>query len=112
MKILHIIGNLSGGGAETLLVNLLRLNESSNHLFDVLILNKKKENSLIYNNSKFQIYTSPYGIRSIVNIFFISKLVNQNKYDIIHSHLFPSLYFSPLTFHFLLELIFEHPYKR
>lgn len=95
MKVLHVINNLSSGGAEKLLKDFVIIASNDYDIkFDILILTDKnnvfdKELS----DKGIKIYKSKYkSIYDPRNIVFIRKLIEKNNYDIVHSHLFPSFY--------------------
>lgn len=91
MKILHIISSLEIGGAQRLLADLLPLMEKENDV--TLLLNK------IVNND-FECSVREAGVRiisidqpnlySLTNLFSLIKWIK--GYDIVHVHLFPTLY--------------------
>ncbi|GIM56335.1 glycosyl transferase [Capnocytophaga canimorsus] len=100
MKILHIINSLSIGGAEKLIIETLPLLQKEKGLeVDLALFNSeespfyiqlKKENPSvkIYEFSKGSVYNP-------LNIFRIIPLLR--KYDVIHAHLFPVMYFVVLA---------------
>ncbi|RYU65231.1 glycosyltransferase [Aliivibrio finisterrensis] len=94
MKVLHVINNLSIGGAETMLsaivhtmnkrkgikVEVLTLARVSSHLVDDIERNGVKVHNLGMKNRLF-------------SFFYILRLVKiMNRFDIVHSHLFPANY--------------------
>lgn len=99
MKILHIINNLGTGGAERLISDLLPLmNEHKNIEIELLVLNS--------NNSMFEeklrsanitIHSLNTKTKSILNVFKLSKFINNNNYEIVHAHLFPTLYYASIA---------------
>jgi glycosyltransferase involved in cell wall biosynthesis len=100
MKILHYINNLGSGGAEKLLTDILPLMKKEGHEVSLVISNsnrnmKRHEEVLKSNGIKvIDLNTSfynPFQIISIVKLIFI------HKYDVIHSHLFPSQYWLALA---------------
>jgi len=99
-KVLHVINSLEIGGAESLLVNSLPSYRSSPQLdvVDVLILKEVKSNLSTklegLNNIKC-FYLSQGTLYNPLLIFGILKYIK--KYDIIHIHLFPSLYFTVIA---------------
>lgn len=97
MKILHIINDLSSGGAESLLRDLVPL-QNINDSVTVLTLSNKK--------SVFDKYLINLGVNVInttisnniynpLHIFEIRKIISE--YDIIHAHLFPTFYFVAIS---------------
>lgn len=95
MRILHIINNLGTGGAEVMLCDIIKSLQSidKNIKNDILILNNKRLELLNqYENSNIKIIhlnmKTNFDLLKLVKLYFITK-----KYDIIHSHLFPSNFF-------------------
>lgn len=96
MKILHIIPSLGTGGAEKLILDSLTLYKIRGIDVELLLLNNTP-NSPFYNELKGQniiIHTLHTGnICSVYNPLYIFKIVPYlKKYDLIHVHLFPALY--------------------
>ena len=94
MKVLHVINSLFIGGAERLLVDTLPLlQKNTNNNVDLALLNasstsfyekfKSVNKGKIYELSK----SNEYNPLNIIKLIPLMK-----KYDIIHVHLFPSLY--------------------
>lgn len=95
MKVLHIILSLKAGGAEKLIEQSLPIMKNDYDLeVEVLIFtDSKKVFSKGLEDNNIPIIVSPYNnIRSIKNLFFVLQHIKKNKYDIIHSHLFPCNY--------------------
>ncbi|WKB80780.1 glycosyltransferase [Cellulophaga lytica] len=99
MKILQIINNLQTGGAEKLLLESIPLfNKDQTVIMDLAVLNnnnapfleqlKKKSPAKIFILSK----KSPYSPSNILKIIPLLK-----KYDVVHVHLFPCLYWVALA---------------
>lgn len=99
MKVLQIINSLGTGGAEKLLLDTIPLYRKAGVKMDLLLLwdngslfaQKLRELNCcnIYVLNKSNDYRSIYNP---LNIFKIRKYLK--KYDIIHVHLFPALYFT------------------
>ena len=96
MKVLELINSLNAGGAENLLVNsVIKYNEMGIDV-DLLLLNG--------GNSPFLEKLNPYSEISVfslgnnINVYnplnFLKLIKFFKKYDIIHVHLFPSLYWA------------------
>ncbi|MFW5795078.1 MAG: glycosyltransferase [Bacillota bacterium] len=92
MKILNVINSFNYGGAENLLLNSLSFFKEYNHEIKVLSLSNKlklnvreHENIIDYVDSK-----SP---KSLISFFALFNHLKENKYDIIHAHLFPTIYY-------------------
>ncbi|MET3028182.1 glycosyltransferase [Flavobacterium sp. UW10123] len=93
MKVLQIITSLSVGGAEKLIADSVPLYQNKALEMDVLCLNNRKTPFWINleNNSSGKVIglTS----KSIYNPFLVFKIIPYlKKYDIVHLHLFPTLY--------------------
>ncbi|WP_343563052.1 glycosyltransferase [Sphingobacterium sp.] len=92
MRVLQVINSLSVGGAENLLCESLPFYVDCN--IDIATLTSR--NNVLYNkaqnSTKGKIFELGNG--SVYNPFVIVKLLKLiRNYDIIHIHLFPSLYF-------------------
>ena len=98
LKILHINTGLVAGGVERLLDDLLPLFKLEKNIEIELFLLENKNNffekSLEKNGIKiiFSKYNNKFDLR---NIFEIRKLIR--KYDVIHSHIFPSQFYVPIS---------------
>ncbi len=93
MKVLHIINSLNTGGAEKLLSESLPLYNKRGIKTDLLLLNGDETPLLkeLKKQNCCNIYTLGKGL--VYNPLLIFKLIPYIKrYDIIHAHLFPSLY--------------------
>ncbi len=98
MKILQIINNLSGGGAEKLLVDLSINLVNKGHDVFVVVLGKPfgiYEDVLKAKGVRVvMLRMKKYDFRAVGRI---SKFIDENKINVVHSHLFPSQYFAALT---------------
>lgn len=96
MKILHIISSLETGGAQRLLSDILPLMVKGNAV--TLLVNKDIDNdfSKKVREAGVKIVSmqcpNPYHLK---NIFLLMKMMK--GYDIVHVHLFPSLYWAALA---------------
>lgn len=102
MKVLQIINSLATGGAEKLLLDTLPLYRKAGIEMDVLLLwdndapftltlkELKCCNIIILNQSN-----NYNNIYSVYNVFKLRKYLK--AYDVVHAHLFPSLYFVRLS---------------
>ncbi|MEO0096943.1 MAG: glycosyltransferase [candidate division WOR-3 bacterium] len=70
--ILQVIGNLSGGGAQSLLLNFLKEKEAKKFEYRIFTLEKK------------------YSLKTFISLI---KEIKKLKPKIIHAHLFPELYY-------------------
>lgn len=98
MKILQIINSLSTGGAEKLIIDSVPLYQKQGLTVDVLLLNNTETQfkSHLKETSKGKFDGLTLG--SIYNPFLIFKIIPYlKKYDIIHLHLFPTLYWVVLA---------------
>ncbi len=93
MKVLHVINSLATGGAEKLLLDTIPKYNEQGIKTDIALLNateypfltklKKTKQCTIYSLSTAWVY----------NPFLIFKIIPYlKKYDIVHVHLFPALY--------------------
>lgn len=94
MKILHIINNLGSGGAEKLLEESLPIMHQKGVEVDVLLLtdyNNVFHENLMQSGIKIKIVPLK-NIYNPLNIFYIKKYIIEEKYNIVHAHLFPTIY--------------------
>ncbi len=93
MKVLHIINSLNTGGAEKLLLETLPLYNQKGVKVDLLVLDGKDYPFLKELKKQNCCTIYDFGKGSVYNPFLIFKIIPYlKKYDIIHAHLFPSLY--------------------
>lgn len=94
MKILHIIDNMSMGGANSLLVSLVPAEIALGNDVDVLELVRAKDRTLtdkLKLSGVNVLFMADKG--SVYNPLLIFKAMRYLKnYDIVHVHLFPALY--------------------
>ncbi|MHC0442756.1 glycosyltransferase family 4 protein [Flavobacterium sp. 3-210] len=98
MKILIIINNLITGGAEKLILETLPLLRKKGIDIDLLLLSNKKYPYLeqLEKQNCCTIYS--FGNRSIYSPLNVFKIIPYlKKYDLIHVHLFPALYWTALA---------------
>lgn len=100
MKVLHLINYLGSGGAEKLLEDLIpRMNQLDDIQADVLLLTDENNvfyDSFIKKGIRVDIikYKNMYDPRNILEI---KKYICKEKYDIVHSHTFPTQYWVALS---------------
>lgn len=99
MKVLHIIESLGRGGAEALLVNLLPALSKIGVECHVAVLYPPYDLSKTLTNSNIKVHHLDLSNRwnAPQALFSISKLIRKEKFDIIHSHLFFSSFYSGLS---------------
>ncbi|GAB3508431.1 glycosyltransferase family protein [Emticicia fontis] len=98
LKVLQVITSLSTGGAEKLLVDSLDVYIKNNIEVDVLTISSKETpfSQKIKNNSSTNLFCLTN--KSVYNPLLIFKLIPYLKrYNIIHVHLFPALYWVALA---------------
>ena len=88
MKVLHFINSLEIGGAQRLVVDLLPLMRQEGITTDVLLLDNKNE----FNDEPYL-----YVPKKRFSVRYYKRLLDiMNNYDIVHVHLFPTLYIAAL----------------
>lgn len=96
MRVLYVINSLNIGGAEKLCVDLMKKAKEKNIIIDIYVLNNmetfltkelKQSNINIFN-------CGSNNYKSIKHIIWLIK--NKNKYNVIHSHLSYSQYFTAM----------------
>lgn len=94
MKILHIIGTLEMGGAESLLVSLTAEQKRHGNDVSVLLLREAKDptvtNNIRANGIHVYWLTENGSIYSVKHIWLLRSWIRGS--DIVHVHLFPSFY--------------------
>lgn len=103
MKILRVINSLEIGGAERSIATNVPLHKQNGFDIDVLLLNGKKtffSEQLEQQGVKI-ITLQNVSLYSPIILLKLIKLIK--KYDIIHAHLFPSLYWVALANFFCLK---------
>lgn len=96
MKILHIIDSLSMGGAENLLIGLAGEQAARGHDVTVAPLICVKNTPVRDKMEAKGVKVKPFAAKgSLYNLFFIFRIAKVlKKYDIVHVHLFPALYWT------------------
>jgi glycosyltransferase involved in cell wall biosynthesis len=98
MKILQVINSMATGGAEKLLLETIPKYADKEISMDLLVLNGNDHPfySDFKKTNPLQLFS--LGKSSVYNPFLVFKLVKYlKKYDIIHVHLFPALYWVALA---------------
>lgn len=88
MKILHVIYSFTAGGAELMLVDLLRAQSSFGKTHLIIINNVLNNDLLTLVNAATEIHClnrNP-GSRNIVSLFKLNLLIREINPDIIHAH--------------------------
>lgn len=99
MKILHIIATLGSGGAEKMLVDILKEMKERGIECEVAVLTKNNN----FFGEKMKALNIPiyYGMTDKVytfkNVIFLKEIIRKNNYDCIHSHLYAPQLFLPLA---------------
>lgn len=110
MKVLYIINNLGSGGAEKLIEDTLPiLNKKENIEAELLLLTEKNNvfaESLKKQGIEINIIETD-NIYSPTNIISIRRFIKDKNFDIIHAHLFPSIYWTSLATKTLLNSEFK-----
>ncbi|MCE7058627.1 glycosyltransferase [Dyadobacter sp. CY343] len=101
MKVLHLVSKLGKGGAEKLLVDILPVYKEMGIEVDLLLLSEigsepafltslRQKGIKIYHLGSDSVYSPLYILR-------LRNFLSRHKYDIIHTHLFPALYWIALA---------------
>ena len=95
MRILQIINNLTSGGAEKLLVDLILTFKENDHEVEVLLLSDKNNvYKDILTKEKIKITVLSNNKYNPTSIIKIRRFIKRNNFEIIHSHLFPVQYYT------------------
>lgn len=94
MKILHVIDDLSMGGGQNLLIGLAGIQQKRGNQVTVLALRQCKDKVVTKKiegeGVKVEAHTERVGLHNPLQIFLLIPWLK--KYDVIHVHLFPALY--------------------
>lgn len=98
MKVLQVITSLSTGGAEKLIADSVPLYQANGLVVDVLLLNGSETPLLKRLKGETKGEVSSLSLGSVYNPLHVFKLlVYLKKYDIVHVHLFPTLYWAAIA---------------
>ncbi|MCE7041268.1 glycosyltransferase [Dyadobacter sp. CY312] len=107
MRILHIINNLNKGGAERLLVDNLPLYIKADVHVEVLQLSElHSEPQYLKTLLDGGVKCHSLGQTSLYNPLLVMSLVkflSQNRFDIVHVHLFPAMYWVAIASKFISQ---------
>ncbi|EDM42995.1 putative lipopolysaccharide biosynthesis protein [unidentified eubacterium SCB49] len=98
MKVLQIINSLATGGAEKLLLEQIPIYNKMGFVVDLLVLDGTKHPFLdeLIKQQCCNVYS--LGASNVYNPFLVFKIIPYfKKYDIVHVHLFPALYWVSLA---------------
>lgn len=95
MKVLHIINNLGSGGAEKLLEGLLPImNNLEDVKIDLLLLSDTGnvfDKGLLERGVNIDVIPLRKN-KNPINVLYIKNYIVNGKYDVVHAHLFPTIY--------------------
>lgn len=99
MNILHVIPSLSLGGAEKMLVDITNLSQNIFQEHKYYILSKVNNNQQLLRkiNNNVTVEALKYNRLDIRNVLDIYNFIKKNDIDIVHAHLFPSLYWCAIS---------------
>lgn len=89
LKVLHILGTLNRGGAETLVMNLFRSVDNRQVQFDFMIHTKKNcdyTGEILLNKGSIYSVPSYKGYNHSLYVKAIAEVFSKEAYDIIHCH--------------------------
>lgn len=94
MRILHVIDNLSMGGGQNLLIGLAGNQQKNGNEVCVLVLESCVDtlvkNKIEAEGVKVKVLSNRIGLHNPLQVFLLMPWLR--KYDIVHVHLFPALY--------------------
>ncbi|PKA84356.1 glycosyltransferase involved in cell wall biosynthesis [Ulvibacter sp. MAR_2010_11] len=98
MKVLQVINSLGTGGAEKLILDSIPYYLEHGITMDVLLLNGEEHPFLLKLKLQPGISIYSLGEGTVYNPFHIFKIAKYiNRYDLVHVHLFPALYWVALA---------------
>jgi len=97
--ILHVIPTLSSGGAEKMLVDIVREMQNQGVDCEVAVLTPSHDffGQEIVKLGIPVFYGPTSKVYSVKNILFLKRIIEKNKYDCIHTHLFAPQLFTPIA---------------
>lgn len=99
MKILQVINNLGSGGAEKLISDFAPVVKNKGYHIEILLLRRSGSlyiDQLVKRGIRIT-FLSEDSLYSISHILKIRSFILKGKFDIVHVHVFPSLYFASLA---------------
>lgn len=99
VRILHVLNSLSGGGAESFILNIYRNIDTNQVKFDFLLRSENNNDAYINEVKKMgsRVYIIPaFPQHFIQNYMEAKKIIYGTKYDIIHVHANSLIYICPL----------------
>jgi len=86
IKVLHIMSRADFGGISTLIYNYYRELQASSVIFHVLAMETsyRQQYEKIFTQMGMEVFFMPEQI--VARLAYFSKLIHQQKYDIIHAH--------------------------
>lgn len=100
LKVLHIINNLGSGGAEKLLEDMLPIMNDTKYIQTDLLLLSDKGNVFGKELKDKRVNIDVIPIKqpkNPLNIFYIKCYIENGGYNIVHAHLFPTLYWTSIA---------------
>lgn len=95
MRILHLIDRMSMGGAQSLVVELAKVQKELGHIVEVVQLFDSPDRTFPNRLEESGIPVSALSKGSMYNPMHILKIMPiLKKFDIVHVHLFPALYWA------------------
>ncbi|MGG2109357.1 glycosyltransferase [Lysinibacillus pakistanensis] len=106
MKVLHVITTLNSGGAEKMLVDIVKEMQIQGITCEVAVLTKAHNFfGQEIEKLKIPVYYGPtLKVYAFQNIFFLKNVIKTHNYDCIHTHLFASQLFTPIA----LKMVGKH----
>jgi len=98
IKLLHVITGLNVGGAEKAVYNLVKGLAAFQYRVDIAVLKGEMELKSDFEAMGCRIYA--IGTRSncdVRGVYRLYKLISENKYDIVHGHLFRAEIFAAIA---------------
>lgn len=95
MKIIHVINGLTSGGAEKLVYEIAQGVNQNDISIEILCLSKKYDvySKELLNHNIRVVHLSKHSVYNMCLLFDLLFFFAKNKYDCIHVHLFPALYY-------------------
>lgn len=96
-RVLHVVGGMSAGGLETLIMNIYRNIDRTKIQFDFAVQNDEKcfyDDEIVKMGGKIILHPSPKNSLKNYKQALKRTLINYGEYDVVHSHI---LFFSGIV---------------
>ena len=96
MRVLFVIDNLGGGGAQKLIYDLVK-NMEDEDCEMLLLSNKSDKYCTLLKDEGVPVHIIPETCKSVVSkLNYMWKVIKDGRYSVIHANLFPAIYYAAI----------------